>query len=303
MIFVNIKRIIKSGFINFWRNGWVSLATVIIMFITLFIIGSLVFLNVLLTSTLSSLEDKVDISIYFKNDAQEERILSLKRTMSKLEEVKNIDYVSREEALNRFRERHKDNALINQSLTELNENPLGASFNIKAKDPSQFGAINNFLESSSFDDIIDKINYRQNQLVINRLSEILSSSRKIGFSITVFMVVVAILVSFNTIRLAIYTSREEISIMRLVGASNNYIRGPFIVEGAFYGLFSSILATIIFYPVTYWLAGKAQSFFGPPNIFNYYLVNFFEIFILLMFVGVFLGSFSSIIAVRRYLKI
>lgn len=303
MLFVNIKRIIKSGFINFWRNGWVSLATVLIIFIALFIVGTLVFLNVLLTSTLARLEEKVDISIYFKNDAPEERIFSLRRTISKLNEVKNMDYISKEEALELFKERHKDNALINQSLTELDENPLGASFNIKAKDPNQFGAINSFLESSNFDDIIDKINYRQNQLVINRLSEILSSSRKTGFSVTVFMVIIAVLVSFNTIRLAIYTSREEISIMRLVGASNNYIRGPFIVEGAFYGLFSAILATIIFYPATYLLASKAESFFGAPNIFSYYLANFFEIFSLLLFIGVFLGSLSSIIAVRRYLKI
>jgi cell division transport system permease protein len=117
------------------------------------------------------------------------------------------------------------------------------------------------------------------------------------------MTVIALLVSFNTIRLAIYTNREEISVMRLVGASNNYIRGPFIIEGALYGVFAAIFAMIILYPATFWLAPKTQSFFGPPNIFSYYLSNFFEIFGLLFLIGVILGSFSSLIAVRRYLKI
>lgn len=298
-----IKRIIKYGFINFWRNGWVSLATVLVMLVTLFIIGSLVFLNVLLTSTIERLKDQVDISVYFKTDVTEDQILTLKNTMMKLNEVKDIEYVSKEETLARFKERHKDNSLINQSLLELNENPLGASFNIQAKDTEQYESINKFLESGNFNNIIDKINYKQNKSVITRLTEILKTTQKIGFSVTVFMTLIAMLVSFNTIRLAIYTGKEEINIMRLVGASNNYIRGPFIIEGALYGIFSAVITIVIFYPLAFWLSPKAISFFGPPNLLSYYLSNFFEIFALLLAIGVILGSISSFIAVRRYLKI
>ena len=303
MLLINIKRVIKSGFINFWRNGWVSLATVLVMVVTLFIVGSLIFLNVLLTSTLALLEEKVDISVYFKTDAQTAQIIALKQNLSKLEEIKDIEYITREEALQKFQERHKNNSLINQSLIELDDNPLGANFNIRAKNPDQYASISRFLESEIFSNIIDKVNYRQNALVITRLSDILNSSKKVGFSITIFMTIIALLVAFNTIRLAIYTNREEILVMRLVGASNNYIRGPFIVEGALYGIFSAILAIIIFYFSTFWLGPKAQSFFGPPNIFSYFLANFFEIFGILLLIGAALGSFSSFIAVRRYLKI
>ena len=303
MLLINIKRVIKSGFINFWRNGWVSLATVLVMVVTLFIVGSLIFLNVLLTSTLALLEEKVDISVYFKTDAQTAQIIALKQNLSKLEEIKDIEYITREEALQKFQERHKNNSLINQSLIELDDNPLGANFNIRAKNPDQYASISRFLESEIFSNIIDKVNYRQNALVITRLSDILNSSKKVGFSITIFMTIIALLVAFNTIRLAIYTNREEISVMRLVGASNNYIRGPFIVEGALYGIFSAILAIIILYFSSFWLGPKAQSFFGPPNIFSYFLANFFEIFGILLLIGAALGSFSSFIAVRRYLKI
>lgn len=298
-----IKRIIKAGFINFWRNGWVSLATVLIMLITLFVIGSLVFLNVLFTSTIARLQEKVDISVYFKTDALESDVAALKEKMLKLQEVQDIEYITKEESLTRFKERHKDNNLINQSLLELSDNPLGASFNIRAKNPNQYESINRFLESGNFDGIIDKVNYRQNKLVIERLSKILDSAKRIGFTITIFMVLIAMLVSFNTIRLAIYTSREEISIMRLVGASNNYIRGPFIIEGMLYGIFAAVITMFILYPLTFWLAPKAMSFFGPPNIFGYYLSNFFEIFALLLFTGILLGGISSVVAVRRHLKI
>lgn len=303
MIFTKIKRMVKYGFINFWRNGWVSLATVLVMLLTLFIIGSLVILNVLFTSSIARLEEKVDISVYFKTDASEEDIIALKNTIEKLNEVKQVEYISKDGALSRFKERHKDNSLINQSLLELDENPLGASFNIRAKNPGEYESINKFLESGEFEEIIDKINYRQNQIVIERLSKVLESSKKIGFAVTIFMTLIAMLVSFNTIRLAIYTNKEEIGVMRLVGASNNYIRGPFIIEGALYGIFAAMIVVFILYPLTFWLSPKSMAFFGPPNIFSYYLSNFFEIFSLLLLIGIVLGSVSSLIAVRRYLKI
>ena len=108
--------------------------------------------------------------------------------------------------------------------------------NIKAQDPREYESISRFLESDNFKNIVSKINFRQNQPVIEKLTAILKASRALGFGITLALSAIAILVAFNTIRLAIYTSRDEISIMRLVGASNAYIRGPFIMEGVLHGL-------------------------------------------------------------------
>lgn len=302
MFWVNVKRVFKSGFMNFWRNGWVSLATILVMVITLFVLGSLIFGRALLNSTLAQLEDKVDITVYFKTGANEGEILSMKDKLSKLDEVKEINYISSEKALQDFRERHADNALITQSLDELAENPLGANLNIKAKDTSQYESIARFLEASAISSI-DKINFRQNKAMIERLGNILNASRNAGIGATLVLSIIAVLVAFNTIRLAIYTSKDEITVMRLVGASSRYIRGPFIVEGIMYGVFAAIFTMLIFYPLTLWLGPLAERFFGGPDLFAYYISNFFQIFAILLVVGAGLGSLSSYIATRRYLKV
>jgi len=302
MLKSEINRVIKRGVVNFWRNGWVSLATVLVMVLALFVLGALFFSNVLLTSALSRLEEKVDISVYFKTSAPEEDILALKSALGKLQEVKAVEYVSSDQALAAFQERHAENALITQALEELGENPLGASLNVKAKDPRQYEAISRFLEAESFENIVDKINYRQNQVVIEKLTGILKASRALGLGITLALSAIAILVAFNTIRLAIYTSKDEISIMRLVGASTARVRSPFLVEGVIHGAIASVLTMLAFWPLAAWLGPKADRFFGGPNLLNYYLSNFLAIFLMLLTAGVVLGVISSLIATRRYLK-
>jgi cell division transport system permease protein len=294
--------VIKVGFINFWRNGWVSLATILVMVITLFVIGGLIFGRALLNSTLSQLENKVDVTIYFKTDANEDEILSVKDRIAKLNEVANVNYISADEALENFKQRHAGNALITQSLDELGENPLGANLNIKAKDASQYENISQFLEASAISSI-DKIDYNQNKAIIDRLFNILNASRNAGVGVTLVLSVIAVLVAFNTIRLAIYTSKDEITVMRLVGASSQYIRGPFIIEGVMHGIVAAIFTMIIFYPLTYWFGPMAENFFGGPNLFAYYISNFFQLFAILVIAGILLGSFSAFIATRRYLKV
>lgn len=302
MRYAHLKRIIKYGLMSFWRNGWISVATIFTMVLTLFVLGSLVFSNVLMNSALDRIKDKVDISVYFKSQAEEQDILALQKSLLDLPQVKSADYISKEQALKEFKERHANNALIIQSLEELDSNPLKASLNIKAKDPEQYEAISKFLDEGEFNHLIDKINYFQNKIVIERLSKILDTSHNVGMIITLVLAFIAISVTFNTIRLAIYNNRAELKIMRLVGATNNFIRGPFMFEGVLYGVISGIITIIIFLPLTYWLGPKTLSFFGGPNIFDYFMDNFFKISILLIAVGSLLGAASSYIAVSRYLK-
>lgn len=303
MIITTFKRILRNGVISFWRNGWVSFATVLVMVLALFVMGALLFANVLLSSALTRLESKVDISVYLKTDAPEADIQTMVKALSALPQIKEVEYISREDALARFKERHSGNELIARSLEELGTNPLGASINIRATDPGEYEGIAKFLEGSVFSPIIDKVNYFQNQTVIARLSGILTASRNIGLGVTLVLTLIAALVTFNTIKLAIYTNREEIAVMRLVGAKNSYIRGPFIVEGAMHGALATVLTMAAFYPLTLWLGPKADRFFGGPNLFDYYLNNFFQIFILFLAVGVLLGTLSSWWAVKRYLKV
>ena len=302
MFLTNFERIIKNGFVGFWRNGLVSVATILVMVLALFMVGSLLMFDVLLTSTLANIQKKVDVSVYFKTEAPEDEILKIKNLLTDMPEIDSVEYVSRDEALRVFKERHAGNALISSALDELGDNPLGAALKIRAKNPSQYEAIAAFLEQGNFDSI-DKINYRQNKLVFDRLASVLNISSKVGVGVSVVLGFIAFLVAFNTIRLAIFTSRDEIGIMKLVGASNWFVRGPFLVEGVIHGVFATLLTLLIFWPLTLWIGPKAQAFLGSLNIFEYYISNFFQFFFVLLLAGIVLGVFSSFVATRRYLKI
>ncbi|MBI2109192.1 MAG: ABC transporter permease [Parcubacteria group bacterium] len=306
MFWINIKRIIRSGFVNFWRNGFVSLASILVITITLFLIGSLIFFSAVLNFALDELRNKVDINVYFTTAAPEGDILALKGNLESLTEVSSVAYISRDEALAEFRTRHENDFLTLQALEELGENPLGASFNIRATETSQYESIARFLENvgpsaEGNSSIIDSINYNQNKVAIERLGRVIDGAETLGIAIIVVMAAISIVIVFNTVRLAIYTSREEISVMRLVGAENRFIRGPFMIEGFLYGIFSAVVSLIIFYPVTAWMGGATERFFGGINVFDYYIANFGQIFLIITVSGIVLGVISSYIAVRRYL--
>ncbi len=305
MFWTNIRRIIRGGFINFWRNGFVSLASILVITITLFLIGSLIFFSAVLNFALDELKNKVDVNVYFTVSAGEADVLNVKQNLESLPEVALTTYTSREQALLDFKERHKSDSLTLQALEELGENPLGASLNIRAKDPSQYESITAFLENISGGEggaLVDSINYHQNKTAIDRLGRVIDGAETLGFAIIIVMAAISVVIVFNTIRLAIYTSREEISVMRLVGAENRFIRGPFIVEGFLYGVFSALVTLIIFYPVTAWMGSATERFFGGINVFDYYLENFGQIFLIIAVSGIVLGMLSSYIAVRRYLS-
>lgn len=304
-----LKRIIKTGFVNFWRNGFVSTSSVVVMFITLFVMGSLIFVNEMMDSSLNLLKDKVDINAYFIMDASEESILRVKETLEQLDEVEKVTYTSREEAEARFRERHKDDEIEIQALNELGTNPLLASLSIKAKDPSHYERINDFLKtdksmvSTEGVPIVSKVNFNENRLAIQKLEQWIRGIETFGLVVTMVLISVSIVIVFNTVRMTIFISREEIAVMRLVGASDMYIRGPFVFSGIMSGLIASIITLVSFYPLAIWLGPGTQEFFGNFNLFLYYTQNFGKIFLIIMFTGVFLGALSSFLAVKKYLRV
>jgi cell division transport system permease protein len=307
MLWVNLRRIIRSGFFNFFRNGFISLSSVLVMLVTLFVIGSVIFMGAILNSTLEIIKDKVDIRVTFVADASEAEIAKLKDTLERLPEVDYVAYTSREEALDKFTERHRDDQLIIQALEELGDNPLGAALNIKAKDPEQYESIALFLqekyaEPRNGSSIIDKINFFQNKAAIDKLSDIIDASERSAFIITLVLVVISTLITLNTIRLTIYISKDEIGVMKLVGAGPNYIKGPFIIGGILYGFFAALLVMLIFFPVTTWLGEATQRFFIGLSVYEYYLANFWRIAVVVFASGMFIGAVSSYLAVRRYLK-
>ncbi len=307
-MWTSIKRVIKAGVVNSYRNGFVSLASVLIMTVTLFVIGSVIFLSATLSASLEEIRSKVDVNVYFLTSAKEEEVQTLAKALRTLPEVKEVEYISRAQALLDFKKRHENDELTLQALQELPDNPLGAVLNVKAKEPSQYEGIANFLKgdsalSSNTKNVIDEVNYYDNKTAIDKLSGILISAERLGFGFALLLVIISISIAFNTIRLAIYISREEIGVMRLVGASNKYIRGPFVVSGILYGVVSSLLTLALFYPLTYYLGDSTENFFSGLNLFRYYLAHFGEFFQILVGSGIALGAISSFLAVRRYLNV
>lgn len=308
MLWLNIKRVFRSGFINFWRNGFVSLASVLVMVITLFVIGSIIFTSALLTSSLNQIKSKVDINVYLTTTAQEDDILALKKNLQSLPEVQSVEYITRDQALSNFKKRHENDELTLQALDELGDNPLGAILNIRAKETTQYENIATYLQGKnilSHDGVVfvDKVNYTQNKVAIQKLSNIIAAGQKLGLALSLVLSVISILITFNTIRLAIYISREEISVMKLVGASNKYIRGPFVIIGIMYGVVAGIITLLLFYPTTYWLGRATENFFTGINVFNYYISHFPQIFLIIIASGIVIGAVSSFLAVKKYLNV
>ncbi len=318
MIFTFFKRIIRTGFINFWRNGFLSFASIIVLTLSLTAFGMLIFGSAFGRALIEEVKNKVDINVYFTLNADEAGILELKKTIEKFPEVATVGYISRTKVLANFKDKWKDNTLILQGLEEIGDNPFPAVLNIKAKEPSQYAGIAKFLDgknslSKEGISIIDKIDYNQNQLVIDRLGRIIPAVEKSGSVLALILIIVASIVTFNTVRLVIYTAKDEIAVMKLVGASNSYIRGPFVMSGVMYGVFAGILTLVILGVFAFYTDAALMKFAGSKgvdefgliiNVFSrYFLQNFGQILAIIMGSGIVLGAISSYLAVRRYLRV
>lgn len=300
------RRVVKAGFVGFWRNAYVSLASIFVLTVALFVIGSTMFLDQLLATSLNTLQSKVDINVYFVPDAPEEEIDAIRNAVAALPDVASVKYTTREEALQQYRDRRQGDEISLQALAELDENPLGANIAIQAKETSQYENVARFLdEQRALEEpqtpVIDVINYAQNKDSIDTLTGIINATERASWIVMGILLIASILITFNTIRLAIYTSREEIAIMRLVGASNMFIRGPFMLQGIMYGFIAGLLSLFLFYPLLIWIGPRTETFF-EINLLTFYVQNFGPIFGMLVGIGVVLGLVSSTLAVARYLR-
>ena len=306
-MWTGFKRIVRSGFVGFWRNAFVSLAAIFVMTVALFVIGATLLLDQLLGVSLANIKDKVDINVYFVTTAEQTDMDALQTSLEALPEVTEVTFTSREEALAQFRERHRNDELTIQALEELADNPLGASLAIRAQETSQYESIAQFLDEQQASEnpqnpLIDRVNFVKNKEAIDKLTNIIGAVEQSSFVTMLVLVAAAILITFNTIRLAIYTTREEIAVQRLVGASNSFIRGPFMLQGIMYGLMAGVLSLLILYPIVLWIGPETEAFF-QFNIFTYFVSNFAYLFSVLVGSGIALGLISSILAVSRYLRV
>ncbi len=302
------KRTLTAGLRGFYRNRTVSLSSIFILTITLSIVTSFYLFRAVFDYTLEQVKEKVDVRIYFTVDATEEQVTEVKAKLLGLTDVKEVTYVSREQALLDFKKKHEGDQLTLQALDELGSNPFGASLSVVAKDTSRYEAIANQLGEGSgllgdTKNVVDKVNYYQIKDSIDKLNNIIGWTNTVGFWLSVIFVLMSCMIVYNTIRLAIFVYRDEIAVMKLVGASNMFIRGPFIVESVLYSLVATLITLVLFFPATIWLTKKTVFFFEGMNIHAFYTEHFFTLAASLLIFGALLTVMSSLLAVRKYLSV
>ena len=292
------------GLTNFRRNLWLAGASTLIMTITLIILSVLSLLFVITNSSVSTIKERVDISAYFKNGLAESQIQVVKTQLEEDSRIAEVRYVSADEALAKFKENHNNDTLLLESVGELNENPLPATLQIKAKNLEDYPAVAELLNSEKYRSSIEEVNFEDNRTLIARLNSLLKFIITVGIILIGVFSAIAILVIFNTITLTIYNRKEEVEIMRFVGATNWYIRGPFIVEAILYSVFATIITSALIFPVYTNLLPKISNYLTPAgDTFNGNIALFIGLIIIQLVIAFTLSIISSLLAMRKYLRV
>lgn len=299
----SLKRVIRYSWISFKRQSSLTFATIFIMVMAISLIGFLFLFHQTSHFFITQVQEKADFSIYFKEGILEEDILNVKEEISKIPEVKNVEYISHQEATKKLLERHPE---LKESVRETEVILNLASLNIQAQTASQYQAIADFLDGTlkpSLKNFIEKVDYPQRKLIIEKIFKLTSEINRFLIFLSLILATIAILVAFNQIRLAIYNLRREITIQRLVGASNWFIRGPFLVQGVISGILATLISLLIFALVCWGLNPKIAVLFPDLNIFYLFLSNFWNLVLIQLGSGIGLGVISSLIAIRKYLRV
>lgn len=310
MFGISFTRVVRTAFVNFWRNIWLSVATMAIMVITLLMVSFLYFANVFGAEVLKTIEQKVDLSITFKPDIQEQYITTIADELRLRSDVADVRVITSEQALEIFRARQAGNPLIEESLHELEKNPLPANLFVVATDPVHYSAIAKHLTAEKYGPFIDEVNFENSETerVVEKLIGWTTSVKNGALAITALFAILVVLIMFNTLRLAIYSFREEIDIMRLVGASHWFVQGPFIIEAILVALLAVGIASGIAFSTLRAISPQLSTYFQfdiqkePFSLYNYALDNIVTVIGMQALFAVILAGISSFIAVRRYLR-
>jgi len=300
----SLKRVLKFSWIGFLRNKALVLEVIFVITISISLITCLFLSQGISEFLINYLQDKADISVYFEQNTSEQEIIKVEEALYQFSnEIESVEYISQEKALQIFTETHKNDPDSLEALEQVGNNPFLPSLVIKAHDPIYYTEISNFLSQDSFKDVINKIPYYDNKRVIDRLSAITDTIKTITIVLGLMLGLLAVLITFNTIKLTIFASKDEISTMRLVGASNWFIKGPFIIQGILYGVISILIVDILLFIFLIFFSPKLQVFFSGFNLFNYFQAECASLFLIqIIFVGI-VSVVSTLLALNKHLKV
>ena len=302
---ISFVRVAKFALQNAWRNIWLSLITVSMLLLTLVTVNVLIVLQQVTTRAIQFAESRIDVSVYFNENTATERVASAAGYLRGLPQVRDVQTVTSDEALQRFKERHVNDAAILRSLDEIGHNPFGPTLVVKANSAADFPFILEALEHPQFRADIREKDFSNWADIIDRIRTATDRIRFVGLILSGIFLAIASLIVFNTVRMGLFMYREEIGIMKLVGASNWFVRLPFLLEALLYSLFATIIMAALAYPAVAFLDGKFSAYFGgyPTGLVDFYTSQGLVIF-LLQFLGLSVISMVATgFAMRKYLRV
>lgn len=300
---ITLWRVLKNGLLTFLRNGVLSFASTTVMVLTLLSLSTFFIINVALNAGIDSIKEKIDLSAYLVDEATEKDVLALQNEIANYNEVVTVKYVSKDEALERYKEQNVNNQKLIESLEGI-DNPLPASIEVKVTDPTHIENVASVFDRDEYEPIVNKVSYKENKIVIDKLVSATNFIQKIGIGATLAFAVISLVIIFNTIRIAVFSQKDDIEIMKLVGATNWYIRGPFILEGALYGIIGTLISMIALAALLYYSSPSINQYFGEAGqgVSGYLRNNVWLIFMVQLGIGIAIGVLSSWLALNRYFK-
>lgn len=301
----SIGRLLKFAGQSILRNFWLSFVTTSVLLLTMLTVNMLIVMNVLADATINSIADKVQVEVYFIQGTSQDIQQSVHGYLAALPQVKDIAVIPAEVSLEAFKTLHADDPEILAALEEVDGNPIGDSLLISADQPDDFEFILTALDSSpEFAPYIKERNFADHKMVIERLSDFSNQVRWGGLGLAGFFALISVLIVFNTIRVAIYVHRDEIAVMKLVGAQDWFVRGPFLLEAVFYSAAATVIMAAICGFIFKFMEPQIRSFFAGVDVSltTYYWENAILIFGAQFLAFAVLSMITTLFAMRKYLK-
>lgn len=296
-------KILKLAFQNFFRNFWLSLTSIIIILLMIFALTLLYSINALGNQALQNISEKMDLGIYFKENLNQQTLNEMITELENCPEIKEIEYLSANDSLIKFKERHQEDPLILKSLEELGENPLGSSLSLKLINPAEHQVTLNIVGQEKYQEIIHNQNFYDYQELIALFDNFNNKIYHIGLIISAIFLIITILVIFTAIKMGAISRQKEIKIMRLVGASSFFIRAPFLIEGSLYALTAWLLNLAIVWPLSLFIQPQINNFLQIDfNLFNFLRFQSLQFWISLLVFSILISMIASSLAVNKYAR-
>jgi cell division transport system permease protein len=304
---VTLRRIITTGAVNFVRNAWLAIAAIAVMVVTLTIVLFSLITNATFSNTIRQITSKIDVSVYLKDTTTEKQTNNLMNDLKKLPNVQSVKYVSKQQALEKYLSDNVQNQQLTSAVSQT-DNPLPATIQIKPRDLNKLEDIKNYLNKKGVADLqSDQPSYSGDRKeAIDKITHATNILQRAGVAAVLIFAIISVLIIFNTIQMAIFNRRDELTIMRLLGASTWYIRGPFVVESILYGIISAVVSVSfihsLFVAAHSTLEATSLGLLDINYAAQYFQGHFWTLLALQLLVGIVIGAASSTVATQRYLK-